>query len=42
MFIHYNLATYKGVQWVAGYQNPADFNPGGTVDTDAWADDAPQ
>ena len=40
MFIHYNLATYKGVQWVAGYHSPADFNPGGKVDTDAWADAA--
>jgi len=40
MFIHYNMATYKGVQWVAGYHSPADFNPGGKVDTDAWADAA--
>jgi len=41
MFIHYNMATYKGVQWVAGYQSPADFNPGvETIDTDAWADAA--
>lgn len=40
MFIHYNLETYKGVQWVAGYHSPADFNPGGPVDTDAWADAA--
>jgi alpha-L-fucosidase len=40
MFIHYNMATYKGVQWVEGYHSPADFNPGGTVDTDAWADAA--
>jgi len=41
MFIHYNMATYKGVQWVAGYHSPADFNPGvGTIDTDAWADAA--
>ncbi|MGB2821945.1 MAG: alpha-L-fucosidase [Phycisphaerae bacterium] len=41
MFIHYNMATYKGVQWVAGYHSPADFNPGvDTVDTDAWADAA--
>jgi alpha-L-fucosidase len=41
MFIHYNMATYKGVQWVAGYHNPADFNPGvDTVNTDAWADAA--
>jgi len=40
MFIHYNMATYKGVQWVSGYQSPADFNPGGKVDTDAWADAA--
>lgn len=40
MFLHYNMATYKGVQWVAGYHSPADFNPGGKVDTDAWADAA--
>lgn len=41
MFIHYNMATYKGVQWVSGYHNPADFNPGvDTVNTDAWADAA--
>jgi alpha-L-fucosidase len=40
MFIHFNLETYKGVQWVAGYHNPADFNPGGKIDTDAWADAA--
>ena len=40
MFIHYNMATYKGVQWVVGYHSPADFNPGGKIDTDAWADAA--
>jgi len=40
MFIHYNMATYKGVQWVEGYHSPADFDPGGTIDTDAWADAA--
>ena len=40
MFIHYNMATYKGVQWVAGYPDPSDFNPGGKIDTDAWADAA--
>lgn len=40
MFIHYNMETYKGVQWVSGYQNPANFNPGGRIDTDAWADAA--
>ena len=40
MFIHFNLATYKGVEWVAGYHSPADFNPGGKIDTDAWADAA--
>ena len=40
MFIHFNLETFKGVQWVAGYHSPADFNPGGKVDTDAWADAA--
>jgi len=41
MFIHYNMATYKGVQWVEGYPSPADFKPGvETIDTDAWADAA--
>jgi alpha-L-fucosidase len=41
MFIHYNMATYKGLQWVAGYHSPADFNPGvESIDTDAWADAA--
>lgn len=40
MFIHYNMATYKNVQWVEGYPSPAEFNPGGRVDTDAWADAA--
>jgi len=41
MFIHYNMATYKGAQWVAGYHSPADFNPGvESIDTDAWADAA--
>ena len=40
MFIHFNLETFEGVQWVAGYHSPADFNPGGTIDTDAWADAA--
>jgi uncharacterized protein len=40
MFIHFNLETYKGVQWVSGYHSPADFSPGGKIDTDAWADAA--
>jgi len=40
MFIHFNLETFKGVQWVAGYHSPADFNPGPEVNTDAWADAA--
>jgi alpha-L-fucosidase len=40
MFIHYNMATYKGQEWVEGYPDPSDFNPGGKVDTDAWADAA--
>jgi alpha-L-fucosidase len=41
MFIHFNLATYKGVQWIAGYHDPSTFNPGvDTIDTDAWADAA--
>lgn len=40
MFIHFNLETFKGVQWVSGYHRPADFAPDGTIDTDAWADAA--
>jgi len=40
MFIHFNMATYHGVQWVPGYPDPSTFNPGGTIDTDAWADAA--
>ena len=40
MFIHYNMATYKGVQWVMGYPDPSTFDPGGKIDTDAWADAA--
>ncbi|MHC4463648.1 MAG: alpha-L-fucosidase [Planctomycetota bacterium] len=41
MFIHFNMATYKGVQWVSGYPDPSTFNPGvDTVNTDAWADTA--
>jgi alpha-L-fucosidase len=40
MFIHYNMATYHNAQWVAGYPSPSTFNPGGSIDTDAWADAA--
>jgi alpha-L-fucosidase len=41
MFISYNMATYKNVEWVEGYPSPADFNPRvETIDTDAWADAA--
>ena len=41
MFLHYNMATYTGEQWVKGYRSPADFNPGvETIDTDQWADAA--
>ena len=40
MFIHYNMATYHGVQWVEGYPSPSTFDPGGEIDTDAWADAA--
>jgi len=40
MFIHFNLETFKGVQWVSGYHSPADFSPGSKVETDAWADAA--
>ena len=41
MFIHFNLATYKGVQWVSGYHEPSTFSPSvDTINTDAWADAA--
>jgi len=41
MFVHFNMATYKGVQWVSGYPDPSTFNPGvEAVNTDAWADAA--
>ncbi|MDT8391033.1 MAG: alpha-L-fucosidase [Lentisphaeria bacterium] len=40
MFIHYNMATYVGREWVDGYADPATFDPGGPIDTDAWADAA--
>jgi alpha-L-fucosidase len=40
MFIHYNMATYHDKQWVEGQPCPSTFNPGGPVDTDAWADAA--
>ncbi len=41
MFIHYNMATYQGVQWVEGYPDPSEFDPGvDMIDTDAWADAA--
>jgi alpha-L-fucosidase len=40
MFLHYNMATYTGEQWVTGYPDPSTFNPGGPIDTDQWADAA--
>jgi len=40
MFIHYNMETYHDVQWAEGYKDPSTFNPGGKIDTDAWADAA--
>jgi alpha-L-fucosidase len=41
MFIHYNMATYQNVEWVAGYHDPSEFDPGvDVVDTDAWAEAA--
>jgi sialate O-acetylesterase len=40
MFIHYNMATYHETQWVEGYPDPSTFDPGGKVDTDAWAEAA--
>jgi alpha-L-fucosidase len=41
MFIHYNMATYQNTQWVDGYPDPSEFDPGvETIDTDAWAEAA--
>ncbi len=40
MFIHFNMATYHGVQWVEGYPDPSSFDLGSSIDTDAWADAA--
>jgi len=41
MFIHYNMATYQGVQWVSGYPDPSAFKPGvESINTDAWANAA--
>ncbi len=40
MFLHYNMATYTGDEWVKGYPDPSTFDPGGKIDTDAWADAA--
>ena len=41
MFIHYNMATYTGQEWVTGYPDPSTFSPTvDTIDTDAWADAA--
>jgi alpha-L-fucosidase len=40
MFICYNMATFKEVEWVTGYPEPFTFNPGAKVNTDAWADAA--
>ena len=41
MFIHYNMATYQNTQWVDGYPDPSEFDPGvDIIDTDAWADAA--
>lgn len=41
MFIHYNMATYQNTQWVDGYPDPSEFDPGvEVIDTDAWADAA--
>jgi len=41
MFIHYNMATHTGDEWVVGYHKPSEFNPGvETINTDAWADAA--
>jgi alpha-L-fucosidase len=40
LFMHYNMATYTGDEWVKGYHDPSIFNPGGKIDTDAWADAA--
>lgn len=40
LFIHFGLQTFNNGEKIAGYRNPAEFNPGGPIDTDAWADAA--
>lgn len=40
MFICYDMATFQEVEWVKGYPDPSIFNPGGKINTDAWADAA--
>ncbi len=40
MFIHLNMATYLGTEWVSGYHQPSVFDPPGRIDTDAWAEAA--
>jgi len=40
MFLHFNMATYTGEEWVTGYRDPSTFDPGGKIDTDQWADAA--
>lgn len=40
MFLHFNMATYRNAQWARDYADPSTFDPGGPIETDAWADAA--
>jgi alpha-L-fucosidase len=39
MFLHYNMATYAGVEWATGKEDPLLFNPT-HLDCEQWADAA--
>ena len=40
MFLHYNMATYAGVEWATGKEDPLIFNPS-NLDCEQWADASP-
>jgi alpha-L-fucosidase len=39
MFLHYNMATFAGVEWATGKEDPLIFNPS-NMDCEQWADAA--
>jgi alpha-L-fucosidase len=39
MFVHFNLATFAGIDWAGGYEDPGLFNPS-RLDCGQWADAA--